>query len=48
MSCKEETTAIVDGLPIVSSKIEVIRGITIERELKFDEHVNFLCKTEGK
>ena len=44
MSCAEATTAVIDGLPIVSSKTEVLLGITIDYELKFDDHVNRLCK----
>ena len=42
MSC-EATTAVIDGLPIDSSKTVVLLGITIDHELKFDEHVNHLC-----
>ena len=44
MSCAEATTAMIDGLPIDSSKTEVLLGITIDHELKFDDHVNRLCK----
>ena len=44
MSCVEATTAMIDGLPIDSSKTEVLLGITIDHELKFDNHVNNLCK----
>ena len=44
MSCAEATTAMIDGLPIDSSKTEVLLGITINHELKFDDHVNHLCK----
>ena len=35
---------VIDGLPIDSSKTEVLLGITIDHELKFDDHVNRLCK----
>ena len=31
-------------MPIDSSKTEVLLGITIDHELKFDDHVNRLCK----
>ena len=34
----------IDGLPIDSSKTEVLLGITIHHELKFENHVNNLCK----
>ena len=44
ISCIEATTAVIDGLPIDSSKTEILQGITIDHELKFDEHVNYLCK----
>ena len=44
MSCAEATTAMIDGLPIDSSKTEVLLGITIDHELKFENHVNNLCK----
>ena len=44
MSCAEATTVVIDGLPIDSSKIEVLLGITTDHELKFDDHVNRLCK----
>ena len=44
MSCAEATTAMIDGLPIDSSKTEVLLGITIDHELKFDDHVNHLRK----
>ena len=43
-SCTEATTAMIDGLPTDSSKTEGLLGITIEHELKFDDHVNYLCK----
>ena len=44
MSCTEATAAMIDGLPIDSRKTEVLLGITIDHELKFDDHVNYLCK----
>ena len=40
MSSIEAITAVIDGLPIDSSKTEVLLGITIGHELKFDDHVN--------
>ena len=48
MSCAEATTAMIDGLPIDSSKTEVLLGITIDHELKFDDHVNRLCKKSSR
>ena len=44
MSCAGGTSAMIDGLPIDSSKTETLLGITIDHELKFDDHVNYLCK----
>ena len=44
MRCAEAAAAIIDGFPIDSSKAEVLLGITIDHELKFDDHVNRLCK----
>ena len=44
MSCAEATTAMIDGLPIDSSKTQVLQGITINQELKFDNHVNNSCQ----
>ena len=44
MSCVEATATMIDGLPIDSSKTEVLLGITIAHEFKFDDHVNRLCK----
>ena len=44
ISCAEATIAMIDGLPIDSSKTEVLLGITIDHELKFDNHVNNLRK----
>ena len=43
MSCTEATTAMI-GLSIDSSKTKVLLGKTIDHELKFDDHVNYLCK----
>ena len=34
----------VDGLPIDFSKAEVLLWIKIGHELKFDDHINHLCK----
>ena len=44
MSCAEAFTKMTNGLPIDFSKTEVLLGITIDHELKFDDHVNHLCK----
>ena len=44
----EATNAMIDGLPIDSSKIEVPLGIKIDHQLKFDDHVINLCKKARK
>ena len=44
MNCAEATIAMIDVLFTDSSTTEVILGITIDRELKFDDHANHLCK----
>ena len=44
LSCSEPSTALIDGSPIKSNTKETLLGITIDRDLKFDEHVNKLCK----
>ena len=35
-------------LPIDSTKTEVFLGIEIDHELRFDDHVNHLCKKAGQ
>ena len=30
--------------PVISAKKEVFLGTTIDHELKFDDHVSYLCK----
>ena len=47
MRCAEATTAMIDGFPIDSSKTEVLLEITVNHELKFDDHVYHLCKKES-
>ena len=42
LSCSEPSTALIDGSSIESNTKEILLGITID--LKFDEHVNNLCK----
>ena len=44
LSCSEPSTALIDGSSIESNTKEILLGITIDRDLKFDEHVNNLCK----
>ena len=44
MSYAEATTAMIDGLPIDFSKTQVLQGIKINQELKFDNLVNNSCK----
>ena len=44
ISGKEATHANVDGSMIKSSKKEILLGINLDSELKFEDHVNFMCK----
>ena len=44
MSCSGISTPLIDGFSIDSSVKEVLLGTTINKELKFDDHVNNLCK----
>ena len=48
LSCSELSTAFIDGSFIESNTKEILLGITINRDLKFDEHVNNLCKKAGQ
>ena len=45
MSCSGATTALMDDLPIDFGKADVLLRITINHEMKLDNHVNNLCKT---
>ena len=44
MSGTEATHANVDGSMIKSSQKEILLGINLDSELKFEDHVNFMCK----
>ena len=44
MSDTEKTHANVDGCMIKSSQKEMLLGINLDSELKFEDHVNFMCK----
>ena len=44
LSCNEPSTTLIDGSSIESNTKELVLGITIDRDLKCDEHVNNLCK----
>ena len=44
LSCSEPSTTLIDGSSIESNTKEILLGITIDRDWKFDEHVNNLCK----
>ena len=44
MSNPETTHANVDGSTIKSSQKEILLGINLNSELKFEDHVNFICK----
>ena len=44
LSCSGISTPLIDGFSTDSSIKEVLLGITIDKELEFDDHVNNLCK----
>ena len=44
LSCSEISTALIDGSSTEWNPKEILLGITIDRDLKFDKHVNNLCK----
>ena len=44
LSCSEPSTALIDGSSIESNTKEILLVITIDRDLKFNEHVHNLCK----
>ena len=44
MSCSGISTPLIDGFSIDSGIKEVLLGITIDKELNFDDHVNNICK----
>ena len=42
--CGEPSAVVIDGFTTDSNIKEVLLGITIDKNLKFDDHVNNLCK----
>ena len=44
LGCSEPSTALIDGSSTESNTKEILLGITIDRDLKSDEHVNNLRK----
>ena len=48
MSCKEPSSAIIEGSCIKSSQKELLLVVTIDNELKFDDHINYLCEKAGQ
>ena len=44
LSCSEPSAALIDGSSIESNTKEILLAIKIDRDLKFDEHVNNLSK----
>ena len=43
LSCNEPSTLVIDGSSI-ETNTKVLPRITIDKDLKFDDHVNSLCK----
>ena len=48
LSSSEPSAVVIDGCSIKSNIKEVLRGITVDKNLKFDDHVNNLCKKACK
>ena len=48
MSCKEPTSAIIEGSCINSSQKELLLGVKIDNELELDDHINCLCRGRAK
>ena len=44
LSCNEPSTLAIDGSSTETNTKEVLLGIAIDKDLKFDDHVNSLCK----
>ena len=44
MSCEEATHTNIDGSMIKSSQKETLLGINFGSVMKFEDHVNFMCK----
>ena len=42
--CNESFTLVIDGSSIETNIKEVLLGIKIDKDLKFDNYVNSLCK----
>ena len=43
LSCSEPSTAL-GGSSVESSTEEILLGIAVDRDLKFDDHIKNLCK----
>ena len=48
MSGTKTTHANVDGSMIKSSQKEILLGINLDSELKFEDHVNFMYKKSSQ
>ena len=44
MSSKEPSSAMIVGYCIKSSQKRLLLGVTVDNKLKFDYHINYLCK----
>ena len=44
LSYSEPSKLVIDGSSIEANTKEVLLGTTIDKDLKFDDHVNSLCK----
>ena len=44
LSYNEPSKLVIDGSSFETNTKEVLLGITIDKDLKFDDHVNSFCK----
>ena len=48
MSCTKPSGAITEDSCMTQSQEELLLGVTIYSELKFDDHINYFCKKTGR
>ena len=48
MSCTKPSGAITEDSCMIQSQKQLLLGVTIYSELKFDDHINYFCKKAGR
>ena len=48
LSCSEPSTALINGSSIEWNTKEILLGLTIAGDLKFDDHFNNFCKKSSQ